>query len=212
MVMKTKLKKQLFIPCVIAVMILILLLLLNLTSKSNVSIISVENNMTVICLDGEMFYDISTYGVDNGIYSESDYFRLMNIDVDSDSFADSFSVYYLDKLIAKAFLKERIVVRSFCNHNVIFITSTNDTRLLVKKGIALPEIKKDNIDKIVVASISHSDILFETEQEISDFIDNYDSYFQKYSNELGGFECRLYYKNSDKTVYEIVNGETLIQE
>lgn len=209
--MKIKLKKQLFIPCVIAVMILILLLLSNLTSKSNVNMISVKNDMTVICLDGDMFYDISTYGVDNGIYSESDYFRLMNIDVDSDDFSDSLSVYYTDKLISKAFLKERIVVRNFCNHNVVFITSTNDTRLLVKKGISLPEIKKDNIDKIVITSISHDNISFETDQEISEFIDNYDSYFQKYSNELDGFECRLYYKNSDKTVYEIVNSEEVIQ-
>lgn len=183
----------------------ILGVMLNCHNTSKVNVISYDGNMTSISFEGEMFYDISIYGVDKGIYSESDYQRLINIDVDSDSFNDSFSVYYTDKPIAKYFLDENIIVRNFYGNDIVFITSTNDTRLLVKKNILLPEIKKSNIAKIAVVSVSGNDIVYKTEDEIVEFVDNYDYYFEKYSNELGGFECYLYYKNTDSTVYERVS-------
>lgn len=165
------------------------------------------NNMTMINYKNETFYDISTYGINEGIYSETDYRRLMNIYADSNSFDDCFPVYYTDKPIAETFFKENIIVRNFCNNDIVFITSTNDTQLLVKKDIALPEIEKNNIEKIVVVSVSHDDIVYKTDYEIDEFVSNYDYYFEKYSNELGGFECHLYYKNSDAAIFETVSRE-----
>lgn len=194
------------------VLIILLILVFSLPDASKVDTVSCENNMTVINYNNETFYDVSTYGVDKGIYGESDYQRLMNIDADGDSFDDCFPVYYTDNPIAKTFLKENIIVRNLFNNDIIFITSTNDTQLLVKKDIVLPEIEKSNIEKIVVTSVSHDDIVYETDHEINDFADNYDYYFEKYSNELGGFECRLYFKNSDAAIYETVNRQAFSQK
>lgn len=194
--------------CIIFVVLILFFILmygLLLVNKPKVDTISYENDMVTVNLKNEDFYNVSLYGVDTKIYSKSDYERLKNIGIDTDisTIRKYYFVYFTDKPIIKNFLKEKVIERELFNNNVCFIIS-NDTQLLVKKDISLPKICKDNISKIVITSISNEDILFATENEIAEFLNNYNYYFENYDDELKGYECRIYYKNTSSDIFETI--------
>lgn len=207
-------KKTLTVIIIVAVILCVglLIIALNLDNSSNTNTITDENNLFVINFENEAFYDVSTYGVDADIYSESDFARLKNINIDNDNIDEYSVVYYTENPIIKAFFKEKIIVKNFYDNDIIFVTSTDDTQLYVKKDILLPEINKSNISKIVITSTTSDDVSFATDKEIGEFLGNYDYYFKKYNNENRQYECHIYYENSDSSIYEIVNSETFSNE
>lgn len=167
--------------------------------------------MTIVNLDNSSYYDISTFGIDSGIYNELDYKRLNNIqiEINYENFSDSLTVYYTNKPILKRFFNEQLVKKNFFGNDVCFITSTNDTQLLVKKDIVMPQLKTENISKIIIKTTNSKDVIFEDNIEISEFIGNINHYLELLSKNQDYQEYHVYYKNTDPSIYEIINNGTI---
>lgn len=198
----------------ITVIVLLLgsvILFFNFENTSKSATITTNNNMTIVSLDNISYYNISTYGIDSGIYNEADYNRLNNIqiDINNEKFSNSLTVYYTNKPIFKCFFNEQLVKKIFFGNDVYFITSTNDTQLLVKKDIIMPQLKTENISKIIIKTINGEDVLFEDNIEISEFIGKINYYLEMLSKNQNYQEYQVYYKNTDPSIYEIINNETL---
>lgn len=198
------------ITIVVGLVLAALVFLLHLSDSAGIDYITSSGNMFIIKLNNVSYYDISTYGIDKGVYTKSDYERLKNIKLDfsDEKTENSSTVYYTDNPVLKHFLNEKIVQKNFYSNNICFITSTNDSQLFVKKNILLPQLQTENISKIVIVSVN-DDISYTTADEINEFVENIDSYLKKYENDLNYKECRIYYLNSDSNIYETITIETI---
>ncbi|WP_294905583.1 hypothetical protein [uncultured Eubacterium sp.] len=208
---KTK-KTIVIINVIVTVLLLgVVTLLFNFNNSSKSGTITTDNNMTVVSLDNISYYDISTYGVDSGIYNESDYNRLSNIQIDTNNEKsyDNLTVNYTNNPIFKHFLNEKLVKKIFFGNDVCFITSKNDTQLLVKKDIVMPQLKTENISKIIIRTVDGKNILLEDNIEISEFIGEINYYLELLSENQNYQEYQVYYNNSDPNIYEVINSETL---
>ena len=167
--------------------------------------------MMTVKFDNDLYYDISTYGVDEGIYSESDYNRLKNvhININDKTVADSIIIYYTNKPFFRRFLSEKVSTKKFYGNPVCFITSKDDAQLRIKENIVLPTLKTENISKIIIKSKDNEDVSLESETEISRFIGNIDYNLEMLSIDSEYQECQVYYKNTDADIYEIINNDTI---
>ena len=207
----SKQKKIIAIITVFVSLVLVALaFLFNLGGSSRIDYITNSDNMFIIKLNNVPYYDISTYGIDKGVYTKSDYERLKNIKLDfsDEKTENSSTVYYTDNPILKHFLNEKIVQKKFYGNNICFITSTNDLQLFVEKNMLLPQLQPENISRIVISSVN-GDISYTTVDEINEFVGNIDYYLKKYENDLNYKECRIYYLNSDSNMYETITTETI---
>lgn len=208
-----KTKKTIAIVNIIVIVVLLALVILffNFENLSKSGTIITNNNMTIVSVDNISYYDISTYGIDAGIYNESDYNRLNNvqIDINNEKNSDSLTVYYTNKPFFKRFFNEQLVKKNFFGNDVYFITSMNDIQLLVKNDIVMPQLKTENISKIIIKTKNGKDVLFEDNIEISKFIGNINYYLEMLSKNQNYQEYQVYYKDTDPSIYEIINNETI---
>ena len=210
--MKKSKRKTIIIELIIISLLIVCIILVSIfNDQSKMGIITYDNNMMIVKYDSVSYYDISTYGIDAGIYSESDYYRLNNVQIDiSNGIIDNrINVYYTNKPLLKQALKEKMVTKNFFGNSVCFITSMDDAQLLVKKHIVLPKLVSENIAKIVIRSRDNEDVLLDNDTEINEFIRNINYYLDKLSNSTNYQEYRVYYKNTDDNIYEIINNEKI---
>lgn len=207
-----KTKKKIAIAGIVFIVLLgVVIALFSFESTSKNNTITIDSNMTIVNMDNVSYYDISTYGIESGIYNEADYNRLNNIQLDSnyENFSESLTAYYSNNPIFKYFLNEKLVKKTFFGNDVYFITSTNDTRLLVEKDIIMPKFEPKNISKIIIATLDGNDIIYEKETEISLFTENIEYNIKMLSESQNHQEYQVYYKNTAPNIYEVINDATL---